>query len=467
MKKSIVWLFILLFGQSYAQNISNFIHVDQFGYPPNGIKVAVISNPQQGYNASASFNPSARLEVRKQNNQVVFSAAPSVWNNGNTHGQSGDQGWWFDFSSLTTPGTYYIIDPVRGERSGNFVISEDVYTEVMKVAGRMFYYNRCNTAKPSQYAGQWNDGESFLNPLQDANCRSIDNPGDASQEKDLSGGWFDAGDYNKYVTFTNTTLHYLLSAYEENPDAFSDNWNIPESNNGIPDIIDEIKWELDWLFKMTNADGSVHIKMGSRNHGENASSPPSVNTDPRYYGPTCSSASIVVASVFAHAAKVFADFPALQSYANDLRQTAITCFNYSRPFVDANSYETNCDDLRIVAGDADNDASLQLANFVSAAIYLFEESGSSVYHNYITTHARSLEPLQFNFWGPYLLHINDALLLYAGLNNANASLANDIRNSFSQDVSNNYNGYFGFSNSDLYRAPMPDWSYHWGSNQAK
>jgi len=77
-------------------------------------------------------------------------------------------------------------------------------------------------------------------------------PNDASTAKDLNGGWFDAGDYNKYITFANRPIHDMLWAYQENPDVFGDNWNIPESANGIPDVLDEIKWELDWMFKMNN-----------------------------------------------------------------------------------------------------------------------------------------------------------------------------------------------------------------------
>jgi len=452
----------------FAQSVSPFIHLDQFGYLPDRSKVAVISSPITGYNNASSYTPSDSLHVVRAVDDIpVHSAAISAWNSGAEHAQSGDKGWWGDFSAFTTEGEYYLLDPATGERSGNFVISDTVYASVLKVAGRMFYYNRCNTDKPAAFAGDWSDGTNFVGALQDTECRYIYDQENAGLEKDLSGGWFDAGDYNKYVSFTHTTLHDLLSAYEENPNAFFDNWDIPESGNGIPDILDEIKWELDWLLKMANADGSVHIKVGSRNFSENTSTPPSLNSDGRYYGPTCSSASITVASVLAHAAKVYGQIASYTGYAQQLEQTAISCFAYSQPFVDNNTFETDCDDGSIIAGDADQNADQQLASFLTAAIYLYELTGDNTYHTYVINRVGELEQLSTPFWGPYFTPVNDALLLYTQLSSANPITRTDILDALSQEALNNYNGYFGFNEDDLYRAFIPNWSYHWGSNQAK
>ncbi|MDC8003734.1 glycoside hydrolase family 9 protein [Aureisphaera galaxeae] len=452
----------------FSQDISPFIHVDQFGYAPNATKVAVLSNPEVGYNNSESYTPGSEIQLRDaSNDNLIYASAVSAWNGGAVHGQSGDSGWWFDFSSVTGEGNYYVYDPTNDERSGTFYISDARYTEVLKTAGRAFYYNRCNAPKDEPYAQGWDDGDNFNNALQDFNCRYIYDPGNASLEKDLSGGWFDAGDYNKYVTFTHSTLHNLLWAYEEHPDAFDDNWNIPESGNGIPDLIDEIKWELDWLLKMVNSDGSVHIKMGSQNFAENSASPPSANTDPRFYGPTCSSASITIASVMAHAAKVFGQFPEFQAYATTLEQTAISTYNYAKTFVDAGTLETDCDDGSIVAGDADQPVATQLAFFFTASVHLFDITGASEYNDYVMANVSSLEQIDTDFWGPYFTEVNDALIYYTLLPGADSATINTIVTSWLATVNNDWNDFFGFSENDLYRAQMPDWSYHWGSNQAK
>ena len=235
---SFIFSFLIFLSLS-AQEVSPFIHVDQFGYFPDATKVAVLSDPQTGYNAGMSYNPPTQLELRNASTDAVESTVnTNAWNGGNTHSQSGDKGWWADFSSFNTPGTYYLYDATSDERSAVFVIGDNVYDDVLKAAGRMYFYNRCGFAKNAPYAETgWTDGMSFNNPLQDANCRYVYDQGNVALEKDLSGGWFDAGDYNKYITFTSSVIHNLLSAYEENPENFSDDWNIPESGNGFPRCI--------------------------------------------------------------------------------------------------------------------------------------------------------------------------------------------------------------------------------------
>ena len=466
MKKALLLTLFSISLAFYGQN-SDFIHVDQFGYLPQQNKVAVLSNPQVGYNSSFSYTAPESIEVRNTNtNAIVLEVSPVSWNNNATHNPSGDKGWWVDFSEITASGSYYLHDPINNISSGTFLINQAVYTNVMRIAGKMFYYNRCNASKEEPYAEGWEDTSNFNNPLQDFNARYIYDQSNESLEKDLSGGWFDAGDYNKYVTFTHSTLHDLLSAFQENPQAFSDAWNIPESNNGIPDIIDEIKWELDWLLKMMNPDGSVHIKMGNRNYNENISSPPSANTDGRYYGPVCTSASISVASVFAHASIVFSEIPTLASYGEMLLQKAIIAYQYAKPFVISNTLQTNCDDGSIVSGDADRTSDQQKVNFLTAAIYLFGITGEQEYQEYSIANIPNTDGVNY-YWGPYTISQNDALLYYTTLAQADTATKNLILNRFESTINADGLDYFGFNTKDLYRANIPTNSYHWGSNSIK
>lgn len=189
------------------------IAVDQFGYAPDMTKVAVISDPQLGFNAAESYTPGATLEVRTWgSNTVVFSGARVAWNGGSTNAQSGDKAWWFDFSAVTRWGEYYIYDPANDTRSARFRIDHRVYEEVLKQAIRVFYYQRRGAAKSLPYAdARWTDGTNFLGPLQDSQCRLITSPG-AGNQKDLRGGWFDAGDYNKYVNWTVNPISDMLFA---------------------------------------------------------------------------------------------------------------------------------------------------------------------------------------------------------------------------------------------------------------
>ena len=448
---------------------SDFIHVDQFGYFPAAAKVAVLSDPQVGYNSTQSFTPPATLELRDAaTDAVVFSAAPVAWNNGATHTDSGDRCWWFDFSGVSVPGTYYVSTPGGSERSDEFEIGTNIYGNVLRDAARMFYYNRCNHPKAAPYAeSPWIDAQqNFLHPGQDHECRSAYDPNNPATARDLSGGWFDAGDYNKYVTFAEEVIHDLLWTYRENPNVLPDNWNIPESGNGIPDLIDEVKWEMDWLWKMTNADGSVILKMGSLEYDQNAESPPSANTDGRFYTPTCTSASIAAAGMLAHAAKVYQDFPALTGEVANMTARAEACFAYFTNALANNALELNCDDITVKAGDADRDADEQRSMAITAAIHLYELTGKAVYHNYLINNLNDAEAVGTYWWGPYDMAVNTALLHYTTLPNADATTRSTIL-SRAQNAAANQD-FIGWSNnSSPYRSSMPDWAYHWGSNRPK
>ena len=462
--------FLFIFSYLFLRaQVSPFIHVDQFGYYPGMEKVAVLSDPQEGFNASESYVPSATLEVKNAlNDQTVFSGPITEFNNGETDAASGDRGWWFDFTALETDGSFYVYDPQNDERSAVFEIAPVLFKNVMEEAGRMFFYNRCNFPKSAPFAEtNWTDGQNFLHPLQDANCRFIDDPDNATLEKDLSGGWFDAGDYNKYVTFAEGALHDLLWAFEESPNAFFDDWNIPESGNGLPDLLDEIKWELDWLLKMTNADGSVHIKMGSQNFSENTYSPPSANFDQRFYGPTCTSASAAVANIFAHAALIFQNISGQENYAEQLKLNAENAFNYVEPFFNNGTLEENCDDGSIVAGDTDRNETQQIESLIAASVYLFELTGNNNYHQFFQNNYAATSTMTNGFWGADVVVVQDALLRYTQISNGIYFIQNEIAQSATADVNNNWNGYFGWQENDLYRSFMPTWSYYWGSNRPK
>jgi len=114
---------------------------------------------------------------------TVAQLTHNHWNGGSTHSQSGDRGWWVDFSSVTTTGTYYLYDTGNDVRSYEFEIRDDVYNDALKAATRMFYYNRSGIAKVAPYAeSNWQyNGAAFQQ--QDSNCRYYQSPDDASTAK--------------------------------------------------------------------------------------------------------------------------------------------------------------------------------------------------------------------------------------------------------------------------------------------
>ena len=455
----VFWFSFDLCSQTYNENI----HVDQFGYLPEGVKVAVLSNPQGGYNSAVSYTPGGTLQVRNAtDDSVVFSGSPAVWNGGATHDQSGDQSWWFDFSSVTDNGEYYVYDPSNDARSSYFKIESEVYDEVLKQAVRTFYYQRCGVEKTAAHGGDWNDVVCHNHSGQDLDCRLVSDPNNASTSKDLSGGWHDAGDYNKYVNFCHKPVHDLLYAYEDYPEIWEDNYNIPESGNGIPDLLDEIKVELDWLLKMQESDGSVLMKVSVT--GFQGSSPPSTDMTARRYGPAQASSTRAAASMMAHAAIVY-EKAGESAYAATLLQSAVSAWDW----IENNPAYSTYDNAGFSSANPEVSTSGQDDFLMCAAVYLYAATGDVKYRNYIDANYTSINPITWTFWYVFQTEVQDALLYYANHPSASAGVANAIKNSFITSMHGNnadmIPAYLG--NTDPYRAYLSDGNYVWGNNREK
>ncbi|RPD47267.1 glycoside hydrolase family 9 protein [Paracnuella aquatica] len=451
---------------------SPHIKIDQFGYFPNARKVAVIVDPQAGYNANESFTPGTgqnQYQVRRWSDDVVvYAGTLQSWNGGATHVQSGDRGWWFDFSALTTPGSYYIFDLANSVASFQFEIGENVYEEALRQAMRTFFYQRINFAKQQPYTdAKWADAACYDGPGQDRYATSRFAKGDLTTVRDLHGGWMDAGDFNKYTTFASNAVIQLMEAYRMNPSAFKDNYNIPESGNGIPDILDEVKWELDFLKRMQDATGTngFMLKVGVDNFNE--VTPPSTDKRPRYYLPECTSATLCGASMFSVAGMAMQTEQALAAYSQDLIRRAelawarakVTTQNFT-------TWQTACDDGDIKSGDADIGTDKQLDHAFIAAVYLYEATGKAEYKLFAESQYFNVTPYRQNWWGPYTIPQQLALLRFTTLPNISTVVASSIR-SRKQNMEYLYSIRTYTSSTDLYRAHMNDETYHWGHNEAR
>ena len=461
------FIFTTLFVFAQLPPNQPYIRVDQFGYLPDGEKVAVLANPQGGFNQADSYSPGSSFEVRRMaDHSVAFSGNISSWNNGQTHDQSGDQVWWFDFSALTEEGEFYLVDVQNNVSSHPFQIAENVYQEVMKQAVRTFYYQRCGTPKTvPNVPGKWSDVACHVHSNQDLDCRLVSNPGNAALGKDLSGGWHDAGDYNKYVNFCHSVIHNLLFAFEHHPDIWPDDFEIPESGNGIPDLLDEVKWELDWLLKMQQADGSCLTKVSVTDFA--ADSPPSADQAPRRYGPATASSTRTIASIFAHAAIVYRlpGIASLNTYADTLEAHAIKAWNW----ISANPNPSSYDNNGFSSANPEQNAYTQDMTLLVAASYLFALTGDSQYRTYVDANYNSMQPLQWTFWYPYETAVQEAMLYYASLPNATGSVASAIQTNCSNSTgANNASMLPAYQNqTDAYRAYLFDQDYVWGSNEVK
>jgi endoglucanase len=454
--------------------IDNHIKIDQFGYPCNGQKIAVISNPKTGYNSSAAFSPGTgtnNYQVRRWSDDgIVFSGTIVAWNGGATDAQSGDQVWWFDFSSLTTFGSYYVYDVTNAVASYQFDISNTVYNNVLAASVRMFYYQRCGIAKTAANAGAgWADGICHNHASnQDANCMLYSSPSNTATAKNLSGGWHDAGDYNKYVNFAWGDLIDLLLAYSESPSVWTDNYNIPESGNGIPDLLDEAKWELDWLLKMQQSDGSVLAMVGNAcSGGSGSTSPPSSDANQRVYGPATTSASLSAACVFALGAIQYKAV-GMTAYANTLQTAAINSWNWAvaNPNI---TWSNNSGTCYIVSGEQETDTYGRLSRQLGAAAFLFQLTGNATYKTYFESNYTQTHLIQWGYAYIFETTIQDILVYYASLPGITASVATAIQTAYTNSIKtgNTDNLPSFLSQSDAYRAYLATNNYTWGSNHTK
>jgi endoglucanase len=451
-------------GMSGSIPFDAHLLVDQFGYRPQDPKIAVIRNPQVGYDSAVKFSPGSTYQLRRASDgAVVFSAQPTPWLHGAVEASSGDQGWWFDFSSVQGAGVYFVYDQQRNVRSATFAIDPQVYRTLLRAAMRMYFYQRSGVAKQRPFADAcWTDEPAYVGPGQDLEAHDVTDRGNLSKVRDLSGGWFDAGDTNKYVTFAVQPVHQLLSAYEQNPKAFTDDFNIPESGNGVPDVLDEVKWETDWLKKMQYRDGSGALKVGEIVYA--GAAPPSSDHSARFYVPSCSSATIALAGMFAHASYVFAMVPALARESVELRNRALLAWNnYQR----LPARDTHCDTGIVHAGNADSPDQKQQSEAVVAAIYLLAITDSSGYDDYVRAHYKETRPYRDSGWSRYDSEEGDALLFYTGLKSADPLLRKAILDDKLKDVRNGGQIYGFHPDDDLYGAFLHDPQYHWGSNNPR
>ncbi|MDR2693035.1 MAG: glycoside hydrolase family 9 protein [Chitinispirillales bacterium] len=459
---------------AYGQEFTDYIVIDQFGYREPAKKTAVIRVPQKGAGSPSSYAPGAVFEViNEADGEAVHAGAPVSFRGGQTDSASGDRIWHFDFSAVTAPGRYHILDKANNLRSFAFDIRNDVYNRVFKAAMKMLYYQRAGTNKPARYAGaEWEDG---LNFEQDKRTRYFFAKNDASTERDLSGGWFDAGDYNKYTKWLADYVSNMILMYGERPDVFGGDYGIPESGNGVPDFIDEAKWGLAWLIKMQNDDGSVLSVQGLQD-----GSPPSSVTEPSYYGPPNATATYGAAAAYAVASQFFGGRGEAE-FAERLRGAAVKAWQWGEAHPDS-IFHNNCgdswnkdkcpgyDSRKLAAGDQElSDDWDRVENRMNAALAMYELTGEQAY---LTVFEQNWTELPLHKWGScmqqYRFSQHILLMRYLAADYGSASVKSAIISDFTNAMAKPVGGCNHFGNgylNDGYRSYI--FNYQWGSNKIK
>ncbi|MBB1283729.1 glycoside hydrolase family 9 protein [Flavisolibacter sp. BT320] len=301
-KESVLLLGTLFSGIAFAQNGSDRIQLNQVGFYPAAPKLAVITGKTSATKFSVTsldgrttfYSGTLSGEKQSKNSSTVTKTA--------------------DFSAFKKIGQYVITVPEMGT-SYPFTIAASVHADAAEAVLKAFYFIRSNMPLEERYAGQWArpaghpDTEVVVHPSAASDTRP------AGMVLSSPGGWYDAGDYNKYIVNSGITMGTLFAAYEDFPQYFKQHKvAIPESNNAVPDILDEAVYNLRWMLTMQEpSDGGVYHKL--TNADFDGMVMPGVTKAPRYLVQKGTAATLDFAAVTAQAARILkayvAQFPGL------------------------------------------------------------------------------------------------------------------------------------------------------------
>ncbi len=409
------------------------IKVNQLGYRENADKYAIVS----GFYETLDCSTQTQFRLIDADTQTAVYSGHLEFVSAFDEDYSGETVYRADFSDFTTPGTYYItLNTPQSEPSVSFDIGGDIYTDLLGKASKYYYYQRANIELTEEFAGEFAREPLYPDDF------SQNYLSDATKIKDVSGGWFDAGDFGKYIDPGAQTVIDLLWAYESFPDVFTDGLaDIPESDNDIPDILDEIKVELDFFLKMQDEDGGFYHRV-KPDDDERAIIDSFVDGDGGNVKSTGTTANAVAALSFASV--IYAEFDT--EYAQTLLASALAGWDYVCENPDITSTGTY--------GSEET-----LPQIFLAASYLYYATGEDEYHQYIKDNYTLHQEAAYNNY--HFSHGTEmAYIAYLASENTDAEIV--------EWISSNFEGWknvmLSNANSNEWNTALPDWALWWGSS---
>lgn len=289
-----------------ASSVKNPIKVNQVGYLPHESKIATIE-------------PEAKTKsflIRDQEGKTVWRTKRATTKKSPFSNKIRQE---IDFSSITKPGRYTLV---AGRHQQSFIISNDPYTEALKASIKGYYYQRSGESLERKYAGE------YARPAAHLDTHVMMHPSAASTKRPAGTiisspkGWYDAGDYNKYIVNSGFTIGLILQSYQLHQDRFNSlNLQIPESDNKIPDILDEMMYNLEWMLTMQDpTDGGVYHKLTTPNF-EGFVMPEDCKQQ-RYVVQKTTTAALDFAATMALAARIYQRFPEFKDFGQQAREAA-------------------------------------------------------------------------------------------------------------------------------------------------
>lgn len=411
------------------------IKVNQLGFVPNTEKYALVT----GFGEDLPVTEGDEFSVVDAVNDSVVYAEKLTLVTEYEPVDSGEKILKADFSDFTIAGDYYIkIDGL--ENSPKFTIGDDIYSSLVVDAARYFYYQRQGIELEEKYAQGY--------PREDKTPQD-DEAIFASGKKDpidASKGWYDAGDFGKYVNAGATGISDLFWAYEMFPAQFiDDQLNIPESGNGVPDILDEVRWELEWMLKMQDSESGGFYPRVQSDDDENVTSRIIMDQN----GCTTDDTACA-AGTLAHAYLIYKDYDA--SFANQCLDAAKSAWSF---------LENNPNN--IISPPGPYNVSDDSGDRLWAAASLYRATGEEVYHTYFKENYKFFankfeDPDSYaHTWGDMWL---TAFLSYLKAENKDAEVESWIETEFGIWLDNILTRY---ENNPWNNAIVPG-NYFWGIN---
>lgn len=240
MLRFFIFLFSIIPWLAHANEES--IRINQLGYYPDAAKIAI----------AIGDTKTDVFSLLDEKGETVFEGKlgkPIFW------AKSEETARKADFSDFSKSGRYRL--KIDSNVSWPFSIQQDVWNEVSVGLMKSYYLQRASMPIEEKYAGIYQ--RKAGHPDTDA----VFHPSTGKKGRlNAPGGWYDAGDFGKYIVSASFTIANMMSLMELVPNAYPDgSVNIPESGNGISDLLDEVRYELEWMKKMQDSDGGVFVKM--------------------------------------------------------------------------------------------------------------------------------------------------------------------------------------------------------------
>lgn len=286
--------------------------INQLGYHPSATKKALIR--------ANNLNSGEGFVVKNTSGDTVFNGEigqSKYWD------LSGDAVSLVDFSAVQQPGKYTLCVDVSfdAECSFAFEIASNRYQDLANAALKSYYYARAGVDIEEEFGGKWSYKSGHPDTMVYIHESAADDLRPVNSTISSPGGWYDAGDYGKYVVNSGITTWTLIQSLRLNRSFHEQQiLGIPESGNNLPDILDEALVNLNWMLSMQDPnDGGVYHKLTTKNF--DGFIMPAETSMPRYVVMKSTAATLDFAATMANASRVMREY-SLEELATEMREAA-------------------------------------------------------------------------------------------------------------------------------------------------